>query len=202
MLDAKLIIYGGYQTTSHIKIMITKGLDTSYSPYFTPIELNKIGTYQDRIYKDNGKWYVEKQIGKVVLDGSENWSLDSSGKVAGIYINDIVKILNVSTVLDGYSNRYIAGSLTSARTNSNRYGVYDNGNYNLWLNVQNKSITDFKTWLSTNNVELIYPLATPTYTEITNTELINQLESIALLKGLNNISITSGDLSTPIEIQA
>ena len=40
---------------------------TSYSPYFTPIELNKIGDYQDRIYKDNGKWYVEKNTRKLEL---------------------------------------------------------------------------------------------------------------------------------------
>ena len=53
-------------------IQLEKGTQsTSFSPYFTPIELNKIGTYQDRIYKDNGKWYIEKQIGKVVLDGSD-----------------------------------------------------------------------------------------------------------------------------------
>ena len=33
MLDAYVIVYGGYQTTSHLKIMITKTLDTTYEPY-------------------------------------------------------------------------------------------------------------------------------------------------------------------------
>ena len=175
---------------------------TSHSPYFTPIELNKIGDYQDRIYKDNGKWYLHKETGKVVLNGSESCGVDSSGYVVGFKINDIVKVLNVLTVLDGYSDRYIAGSLTTARNTSNNYGVYDNGTYNLWLNAQNMTINDFKTWLSTHNTEILYPLATPTTIEITNTELINQLESIKSQDGTTNISITSENLPMIINASA
>lgn len=35
--------------------MFSTSNDTNYSPYFTPIELCKIGTYQDRIFKSSGK---------------------------------------------------------------------------------------------------------------------------------------------------
>ena len=45
------------------------------------IELCKIGDYQDKIYKNNGKWYLNKQIGKVVLDGTQTITeVDSSQK--------------------------------------------------------------------------------------------------------------------------
>ena len=144
----------------------------------------------------NGNWYVYKRTNKVVLDGTENCGLDSTQKVVGFKINDIVKVLNSASVLDGYSNRYVAGSLTTARTTSNNYGVYDNGTYNLWLNVQEMSLNDFKTWLGTNNVEVIYPLATPTYEIITDEELIEQLNSVGevlvfcgAVKNTGNISL-------------
>jgi hypothetical protein len=52
----------------------------------------------------------------------------------------------------------------------------------------------------TTGATIYYVLATPTYTEITDSELIGQLESIRLLEGLNNISITSDDLSSPLKI--
>ena len=46
----------------------------------------------------------------------------------------------------------------------------------------------------TTGATIYYVLATPTTTEITDSELINQLNSLKLLEGLNNISITSADL--------
>ncbi len=42
--------------TTYSNIQLEKGdIQTSYSPYFTPIELNKINTYQDSIKKSTGK---------------------------------------------------------------------------------------------------------------------------------------------------
>lgn len=44
----------------------------SYTPYgTTPIELCKIGNYQDYIYKDSNKWYLHKEIGKVASYNGE-----------------------------------------------------------------------------------------------------------------------------------
>ena len=47
---------------------------TSYPISLGNIWLAKIGTYQDRIYTDGTDWFIEKKVGKVVLDGTENWS--------------------------------------------------------------------------------------------------------------------------------
>jgi hypothetical protein len=41
---------------------------TSYAEYKTPIELCKAGEYQDYIYKDNGSWYIHKEIGKFNME--------------------------------------------------------------------------------------------------------------------------------------
>ena len=76
------------------------------------IELNKIGDYQDRIYKDNGKWYVEKQIGKDIYTGSndENWGvyslsffIDHSHRADICYSNRFVATTN-STWVSGDTN--------------------------------------------------------------------------------------------------
>ena len=41
------------------------------------IEYCKIGNYEDEFEHDGDKWYINKAIGKVVLDGSENWTTQS-----------------------------------------------------------------------------------------------------------------------------
>lgn len=42
----------------------------------TPIELAKIGNYQDRIYKENDKWYIEKHTAKIASYAGETISTD------------------------------------------------------------------------------------------------------------------------------
>ena len=49
---------------------------TDYAPYFTPLELAKIGNYQDRIYKADGKWYIEKNTAKIASYAGETISTD------------------------------------------------------------------------------------------------------------------------------
>ena len=180
-------------TNCTIKLELEKGIvATEYAPYKTPIELCKIGDYQDRIYKDNGKWYIEKQIGKVVLDGSETWYIDDVYQgitqfrvnVDNImWVNDnIVRVVSNYFVGVKYANSWAIDN--SATTQPGRIRLMTS----LYSNVD-----DFKTWLSTHNTTVYYVLATLTTTEITDTELINQLESIELIEGINNISV-SGNL--------
>lgn len=45
---------------------------TSYAAYFEPIELCKIGDYQDYIYKSEDKWYVHKEVGKITSYAGES----------------------------------------------------------------------------------------------------------------------------------
>ena len=179
------------------KIQIEKGSTaSSFSPYKTPIELCKIGDYKDRIYKSNGTWYIEKNIGKVVLDGSENWIYHSitGDSLFRIPFSDYTKNIKC------YSNYYLGVANSSQRQNFSIYLREDNNTAIDILNNNYTSASDFKTWLSTHNTTVYYVLATPTITEITDTELISQLESIELLSGLNNISITSGDLPGAITL--
>ena len=164
---------------------------TEYAPYKTPMELCKIGNYQDRIYKNNDKWYIEKQIGKVVLNGSESWTSRAFSDNS---------YLSVKMTLQPKEN----GGLCNYFISDNRYDIVEehmtiSKQWNelcfaiLKSRLDTPNATGFKTWLSNNNVLVYYVLNTPTTTEITDTELINQLESIELIEGTNNIS-SNGNL--------
>lgn len=187
---------------------------TSYSPYFTPIELNKIGTYQDRIYKDNGKWYIEKQIGKVVLDsnlsgvGSTNFS-----NVYQIYAN----VMNISYLIGGFCDNFKFNDDSRIIDNNNANNYLSDNQCALRLGNESArdrfyvkstnfaSSNELKAYFNTNPTTLYYVLATPEYTEITNTELIEDLETLYTAKsqeGTTNISITSEDLEMILNVSA
>ena len=192
---ATIIVYSGYNPNgATFYPMISKTKGTNYAPYKTPIELCKIGDYQDKIYKENGTWYLEKNIGKVVLDGSENWQ----------YVNNVLFITNNDSIQSNgilIKSNYLSGANSQGNTSDvntnpdNSICLSNSGQNRIYIKAsQFTSADNFKTWLSTHNTTVYYVLATPTTTEITDTELISQLNAIELLEGLNNISITSGDL--------
>ena len=200
----------------------------NYSIRLGNIELNKIGTYQDRIFKaidgdsfydtldnttknslDSGSWYKYGAIGKVVLDGSEDWVYTTqvgtssyyrfenqdfrtnNCLVHSVYISDKFKYGNWDIGYNAISNT------TGANTNR------------LWITIDTTlmsgaTVNDFKTWLSTHNTEVYYQLATPTYTKITDTNLISDLNNLHNLKSYNdttNISV-DGDLPMIIDVSA
>lgn len=167
-----------------------------YEPYHEPIELNKIGTYQDYIYKENDKWYLHKETGKVVLNGSESWQtspygtnsyrLNYSGMLTA---NDKVCIL--SNLFNGvsFNNRTTSGNDIIYRNDQNDYQIQIR-------NTSYASLSAFTTMLGTSNLIAYYILATPTNTEITYTPLIEQLESIknAMSKeGTTNVNQVNND---------
>lgn len=191
----------------------------SYSPYgTTPIELCKIGNYEDRPFKadndddfyktlDNatkqtltyGKWYLHKEIGKVVLDGSESWTLASGV----LYISSINDYLNSGNI--PYSNYYKGISNVANVTNINNNNIcFKNAVTPARLYIRDDSqasASDFQTWLSTHNTIVYYVLATPTNTEITDSTLISQLEKAWYsYKGQTNISQENND--KPFNISA
>lgn len=176
------------------------------------IELCKIGNYQDRIYKDNGKWYIEKQIGKVVLNGSESWGSASSiasGTSRFWYQNNNV----FNSKIEGDLSKYVVSYSFKGISWQGMY--YDNtitknaiSNYTasnmtggrIQIRIDNtiaNDVSTFKTWLSTHNTTVYYVLATPTNTEITDQTLIVQLDNFEKAKSYNNqtnISQENNDL--------
>ena len=170
---------------------------TEYSKYFTPIELCDIGDYQDYIYRNNGKWYLHKETKKIVLDGTQSSSSvnTSSTNTTRVQYNHYAD--GGASIYAGYSNL-----LTFQRNWSTDIEgfSFDSSNGGFWFRINKTTIgttaSEVNTYLSNNNLICYIPLATPTDTEITNTELINQLENIRLFDGYNYIVS-----SLPIEIK-
>lgn len=184
--DAKYIVSRMYQTAQDTTITFQQVCDT------IQIEKGNKTLYEPYNYKD--KWYLHKEIGKVVFD--ENTPILSNA--------DYISIGRFNT--QGYTNIKRGSANNPNAISSHFKSKYETANGNIYVSgVQNEiclidtdysnNLAGFKTWLGTEKPIAYYILATPTTTEITNTTLINELESIRLLNGLNNITITSEDLT-------
>lgn len=177
-------------------VQIEKGSATEFAPYFTPIELCKIGTHQDRIYKDSEGWKLHKEVGKKVWDGSEGWGSSGAGVTGNIKAFVSTGGLPLAkNWSEGYCDRFVAieeeewsqdyykGSADCTTTNGNMY-IRISGDLA-------SSPATFKTWLASNPTTYYYQLITPTDTLITNSALIEQLENLNTLttgQGYNLIS--------------
>lgn len=204
----RIVIRSGTHCDNLIfKPMIEKGSkNNTYTPYgTTPIELCKIGTYQDYFYKDSGKWYLHKEVGKVVLDGTEEWKTASTTWKRYYYQGS--NILKKGDVLSNYFTRLI----DLQDKNNIQYGKID---VDYWNNDNNIFVQDYgkfdtlntlKAWLGTHNVTLYYVLTTSTGEEITYQPLIDQLNELekAMSKdGQTNISQVNNDLPFIISASA
>ena len=151
--------------------------------------------------REVGKWYIGKEIGSVVLDGSESWASYQTGgnNLKRTFLaltnaptgNDRQPLIsNYFKYCDTYANDYIGCGFIGA----GRVYLYPS---------QQDSKSDFLTWLGTNNTIIKYPLATPTYTKITNTTLLGQLNAIKKsYEGQTNISQVNDDLPFILDVSA
>ena len=183
-------------TTSLDDLQLTKGNIASHVST-TPIELCKIGDYQDYIYKEDDKWYLHKEIGKVVLDGSESWQLGTHN----INTTRWFYYVDFSAVGDIGLCNYFTLDLYANRSKDNIHFYIGSGTLQIRSTISD--IDDFKTWLSNNKPIVDYVLATSTDTEITDTTLISQLEAIKKsYDEQTNISQTNNDLPFVISASA
>lgn len=161
------------------------------------IELCKIGDYQDYIYKDSGKWYLHKEVGKITLNGSETW--DNGYSVGTNYRYALTMNLGyIERATDNTLCDYFKCIINYTDDTPHYYLSSSNNTHFFFIN-KNKS--DFTTWLSSNNVNVYYALATPTNTEITDTNLISNLEQVKYsYEGQTNIGQVNNDKAFILDI--
>lgn len=135
-----------------------------------------------------GNWYIEKNIGKVVLNGSE------SGWTGGSVATNVYRFYKTIEGIRAYtdSNRHIDRFITDRfkLSTSNEYGAsyqYQNSLYFCVSSNEATTVDSFKTWLSNNNTTVYYQLATPTYEVIINENLIEQLNNIQDIGLIENL---------------
>lgn len=207
---------GSVANNFKIKVMVTDDENTDYEPYYEPVSYNidlsleniqlaKMPNtfYKNKIYKNNGNWYFEENVKKIVLDGSEDYYEYSINE-------DIIRfqprILNdLAIPLSQYvSNnfKYLGAIAEATETGiSNGVSTTNSRCFIFILKSIASNTENFKTWLSTHNTEIWYALVTPITTQITNTTLINQLEAISVHTGTNIITISNDNNIIPeIEI--
>lgn len=202
-------IFNGQSVNIRLYPQLEKGsTETDYEIYQSktyPISLGNIelcminGTY-DYIYKNNGTWYLHKEIGKIVLDGSndESWGYSSSNN---LFVTDVIRNIAKHNNQMYCSHFSIVPISTSYSNMPNGTIRQDNNSPRLIFKYTNyTNVNDFKNWLSTHNILIYYLLETPTDTEITNSTLLSQLNALGnatTYLGTTNIS-TSGDGLSPI----
>ena len=206
-------------TNYKIKPLIVQGDEYSYDfePYIgntynidlpDGMELCKIGNYQDYFYKDSDKWYWHREIGKVVLNGSENWNKSSTYQ-GNYYCQNIVPYAlgnTPSSMICNLTNIFIG--IASQLPDNDNCILLEGANVNKTIDFKISSIStlaDFKTFLSNTNLILYYVYATPTNTELTYQPLIDQLnllEKAISYDSQTNISQVNNDLPFIISASA
>lgn len=167
-----------------LKIQLEFGsVKTTYAPYFTPIELCKIGTYQDYIYKSGDDWYVHKETKKVNLYDTKDlpwWKSVSTVKINWTLLgmDDIQPAASKSVagvmMSDHFTNTY-ANALVNGLTNVG-CAVGDDG---IYFSNNGWDAATFKTYITNNIVLCYFALKNATDTQITDATLITQLEALA-----------------------
>lgn len=145
-------------------------------------------------YLPQGTWYVEKKIGYTTYTGTETWIRGANNNYYYFYKARPSESMPSSLCLSNYFKH------------SSNYPNVDNcmymGNNNIIFSriLTNSSYiettTDFNDWLSTHETILYYVLASPTYTEITDPTLLEQLNNVGqrlvfcgCVKNTGNISL-------------
>lgn len=157
--------------------IISKSSNLDYAPYKTPIELCKIGDYQDYIYKDNNKWYIKREIKKVIFDGSEDWSTRTGGTTYAYALSDVFDKYRTTGLCNYF--QFIEGGASGSQTLECIASANTNGSVNVFTNNSSlNTLANYKTWLGNNNVTVYYVLEDPEDEEITDNTLIGQLNAI------------------------
>lgn len=188
---------------------------TDYIPYEVqdcPLSLGNIEAYEgDEIQID----YVQKagykkvtganlvqNMGITVFNGSENWYIAGQGFF--YYINSEIKIASSGASKEVLSDTYLGDMynhvynglddyIISSHTVAGRICVRDS---------RFSTVNDFKENLTNNPITVIYPLATPVTTPITDPTLLAQFETLINMKtykNITNIESTGADLAPVIE---
>ena len=162
-------------------IQIEKGsIVTSYEPYKKDL-------------------FIKRNIGKVVLDGNENYTQRNTGD------GSTTISFNLSNFVMPYGNNKYCNYFSYSQNSQDGNEGYGTASDVIYFEIKRNRLSSidtigFKDWLSTHNTIIYYVLENPIYETITDKELINQLNSIKLYLDENNINVTSNDIETQLKI--
>ena len=194
----RIVIYKG-QTVNNLvfkpMIRLSSIIDDTYEPYQSASLLFQLDQplrslpngVKDELVIENGRAKIIKRIGKIVLDGSENWYMDKElTNTVRFYTSEILtnKAKNAQPIL---SNYFITATSVNNINNDDNESAYVLNTTQPAIRI-NKSIantlTTFKNWLSTHNTQVDYELAEPQIIELGDS-------AIPYIDGINYMHISS-----------
>ena len=163
-------------------------LATHLAAYFTPIELCKIGDYQDYLWTDGEKWYKHEVINKGVLDGT-GWELASITAQRVRFRIPNTEEFKMPAMPSDQSGVYVMANfavpISQISSDNGVLGISARNVRTLMVNLPTdtpyQTTEQWVNYLSTNRPPFYSVLADPTDEEITDATLVAQLE--ALLAG-------------------
>ena len=157
--------------------------------------LRKIGSISD--FADFEKKQVTRNCGVKILDGSETWGKESLTRT-----NTSLFYLSLTSSIFAKAGKCLSDKLSY---NYNIYSTDEEGiridaNGNLQISILKSklatdNVTGFKTWLVSNNVTVVYQLATPTTESIEISPLDNDLTSYIPSTTLTTNNVVKGNIS-------
>lgn len=178
---------GTYNETTgkyEIEVKVSNGTDTK----ITVLELNEPlrslpNRTKDIAYIKNNKLYVDRYIKSITLNGSENWIKNtlSSGRSRFVLFVD-----------DGKPTQLVMCDHFKGAMSTEYNYIFMGNSGEICLQYELSTANEFKTWLSNNNVQVDYELATPITEEI-------GFVSIHTFENINHINLY-GKISTSFGI--
>ena len=185
--------------------MIEQGIEaTEYEPYQATeyaidLQGNEMVELPNRVKDElvidkQGNVNLIKNVGKVILDGSENnwnWNMITEDEKYRFSTGVIQSLVEPSTPC--LSNYFMSGSADDDDYFvENTIEIAPSGGITICTYAVSNSIEEFRAWLQAHNVIVYYQLATP---EVIPLGTLSEL--ITTLNGTNNISI-NGNIPTNI----
>lgn len=182
---------------------------TPYTQYRAPIELCKIGDYQDYIYKDqDGDWYLHKAIGlRTYASPGDSLALrNTSAKGTYTYsttaVPDYKYEAGVSVISKQFKNigpviglAPMYNALLDTVGVALYYSSQSSTDRVIYFNSNIQAST-----LLANGIDIYYPMATPTDTLITYPDVVDALNEIIAggsYKDTTHIKVTADDDNLP-----
>ena len=163
------------------------------------IELAKIGTYQDYIYKSGDDWYVHKAILKLNMSDITGWGAESAGNMYCTGFQNTYHVVKDTM----YSNIFTYNS--TAWSGKGRFGIGSTGA--IWIMTGDTTLTqggNVPAWLTNKGAIMYAIMATPTDTKITDSTLIEELNALwhAYMYDETTSLASSGSLPAILSVEA
>ena len=192
-LSQRLSIPSGTYNNFVFKLMLVKGTynlttigdyklsqSQSYPISLGPIELCKIGTYQDYIYKSGDDWYVHKIFGKYTFNGTEDVSRNSTRgfTIAANKLQPYFPGISSTGPLLAYCDQFVNYPDTPTWQGYGMMGRSSIGTFWVMWEGMGANNTEIQTWLANHTPIVYYVKEAPTDTKITDNTLVGQLNTV------------------------